>query len=240
MNSKQRLALVGAAGAVLLVAAVGLAAAHGGGMPFGRWNGASERPGFNASGDPIAGSFVTLSADAAHATFSNIDLKDANSTHPLVASVQLALPDGATAAASTTRSAYALSDGAGDRLAVLDSPRGDILATSANGATVTIVLPEGATLAVHEAVAHWSPAGATVTYATGQVANVVLSPNATIAQDGQTLTIGLPAHGSLHFGLAGPERGAFGFGGPHGGEFDGDRRPFERGPSGFGGFGRHR
>jgi hypothetical protein len=86
---------------------------------------------------------------------------------------------------------------------------------------------------VHDAVADWSPAGATVTYGAAK-ASLVLPKGSTLSQSGNTLTIQAgPGVVEFHLGAHGPmghgERG--GFGGPHGGGFEG-RGPEGRGPSG--------
>src|SRR5436305_1820095 len=84
------------------------------------------------------------------------------------------------------------------------------------------------------AAAHGGRARARVPDSRGQVANLVLGPNATISQSGQTLTITLPAHGGFAFGLAGGDGGpGSGFGGPHPGFGREGGGPFERGPGGF-------
>src|SRR5882672_7061399 len=139
--------LAGGAVAILAVAAVGLAAAHGNG--YGTWWGGDgfARPGFNDTSGSVDGSFVTLSSDAATATLSSIDLKDANLTHPLVSSLRLSLPADASATTRSVRGGYLLDDGAGDRVLVADSPGADVTATSVNGTTLTIAIPDGAAIA---------------------------------------------------------------------------------------------
>lgn len=209
MQRKTRLALMaGGALAILVVAGVGLAMAHpnlASGAPWPR--GFARSSGFTDTDGSVAGTFVTFTADPAAGALRDLDLKDGNSTHPLVASVTIAPAAGAGFTGSTAAKrgphggGYALDDGAGDRLVVQDSPRAGFAAHSANGTTVTLVLPEGATITMHEAVDAWSPAGATVDYGNGQKANLVLGKDATLAQDGQTLTVTLAAGGHLVYGL---------------------------------------
>lgn len=102
-----------------------------------------------------------------------------------------------------------------------------------NATTVTLTLPAGATVVVHEAVADWSPAGATVTYADGGKANLVLR-NGTLAVDGSVLTLSLEAGGGAQYGPAFARHGGFGFG-PLG-----DHGPMHGGRGGHGGPRGHR
>jgi hypothetical protein len=179
--------------------------------------------GFNASASAQLGRFVSFTADAAAGALSNLGVRNAtaNDTVPRLASAQMTLAGAGTA--STGRGTYAITDGSGDVLAVRDAPDAPVDARSANGTTVTLTLPSGATVVLHPAVADWSPAGATVTYADGRKADLVLSPNATVAQDGPTLTVTLGPHGAMRLALAGGHGGpcagrgfGFGFGGPAG------------------------
>lgn len=232
MQRKTRSILMAAAAvATLAVASVSVAVAHANG--YAGVGGRHGSAGFNETDGQLTGTFVTATVDVASATFTSIDLKDANSTHPLVESVTLATPDGATVTASSggdkrCARGYVLDDGAGDRLGLEDSPRAGFLATSANGTTLTIVLPAGVAITPHDAVDAWSPAGATVDYGNGQKANLVLK-NATLSVDGQTLTVTLDAGGAAAYGIVpgegwgfgfghhGPGMPGPGFGGPHGG-----------------------
>lgn len=237
----------GAAIAVVASAAIGAAVAQGGssngfapGMPFlghGHDGARGGHGGFDTSTDPRTGRFVNVSADAANGTFSSLDVRTPNGTLRLLERAQIAYAAGATGTGAARGPGYVLEDGAGDALAIGDAPGARLDARSANGTTVTLALPAGATVALHDAVDHWSPAGATVTYADGSVANLVLR-NATVSQDGQTLTVALAAGGDLHYGLVPPEgqpcpgpmghemgepRGEHGLGGPMGGHGPGRR-----------------
>ena len=92
--------------------------------------------------------------------------------------------------------------------------RGPGVALRATNATaVTLVLPEDASIVVHDEVEAWSPAGATITYADGQKANLVLK-NATLEVDGATIVLELDADGAASFLLR--EGPPFGFGPGHG------------------------
>lgn len=194
--------------ATIAVATAGAAMAHAGGY-LGMGRGAAT---VTETDGTIDGRFVTASVDPATGTFAALDLKDANATHPLLVSVSL----GEVASGAAKRGGYQLDDGAGDTLAIVDAPRGGFAARSVNGTTLTIVMPEGASIATHDAVASWSPAGATVTYADGTIANLVVK-NGTLTVDGQTLVVTLDAGGAAVYGIL-PERGPFGFGyGPFGG-----------------------
>jgi len=85
-----------------------------------------------------------------------------------------------------------------------------------NDTTVTLDLPDDATVVIHAAVADWSPNGATITYANGEKVNIVLE-NGTIGLDGSIVTLSLEAEGAA---LAFPVKAKFGFGhgvGMHGG-----------------------
>lgn len=217
MQPKTRWTLGFGGAALLALAILGVAAAHGG---FADRSGAST---FAQQGDTVSGRSVNFSVDLATATLRNLDPVAANASHPLVVSAQLVLPEGASATGDATPRGYVLSNGAGDQLVVRDG-RGLGLATSSvNGTTVTLVFPEGATIVTHEAVASWSPAGATITYANGEVANLVLSPNATLSASGQSVQVTLPASGAMDLHLAGAEGCAQGLGafpgahGPHDG-----------------------
>lgn len=234
MQRKTRwMILAGGSVALVAVAALGLAAAHGGAgsatMPFAGpgfgfrgapegWGHGGWGAGFTEANGTVTGRAVTFTADPTTGTLTNVDLAAANGTHPLLASIQMTLPAGATGA-EAVRGAYALRDGAGDALMVQDSPRGEIRATSVNGTTVTLTLPADASVIVHDAVADWSPAGATVTYANGEKANLVLGENATLTVSGQVVTVTLGPRATLDYGLL-PPPGAHGFpGGPHEGFF---------------------
>jgi hypothetical protein len=227
MQRNTRITLVTSAVAALLVlGALGVAMAHGGGRGGGLTFGDREPPGFSESDGTLDGRFVTATVDVANATVMDLDLKDANSTHPLVVSLVLGTPDGATTTASqgwgacsggghvgSQRGAgpmrgYTLDDGAGDRLAVPDTPHARFVATSVNGTTLTLVLPAGAVVTAYEAVDDWSPAGATVDYGNGQKARLVLM-NATLAVAGQTLTVAMAAGGVAMYGVV-PEDGSVG------------------------------
>ena len=219
MMKQKRLFLLGAGGlAFVLMATVGLVAAqaHGNGGGWGPFGG-SARGGFNDTSGTVTGRGVNFSVDAATATISNLDPTALNGSHPLVSSIVLGLPSGASATAQARGHAYLLDDGVGDRILVEDARNAGFEASSVNGTTVTITLPEGASIVTHDAVPNWSPGGATITYANGDVANLVFSKNATLVQSGQTLTVTLGPHSVASFGLVGTMGGHEGRGeGAHG------------------------
>lgn len=197
MTNKRWMMWGGAGLLVVALAGVGLAMAHGG---------ASAGVGASAWGFGPRGGHAAadnVSYEKTDNGYANVQVTRGNSTL-LLKSVESPTPD-----------------------AIRLQGRGaGIEARSENGTTVTFVFPEGATLVTHDAVESWSPAGATVTYASGEVANLVLGKNATLAQDGQTLTVTLPAQGGMHFGLLPPEGAPC----PHGGPMMGGPRE-----GGFGG-----
>jgi hypothetical protein len=225
--------VAGGAAAVLALVGVGYAAAHGGG--FGHGPGAR----LAESNGTVTGRFLDLSVDLATGTLSNVDATAANGTRPYVVALQLA---GRGDNGSVTRGAYVLRDDARDEVAVADAPGLDVAMSSPNGTTVTMTLPADAIVVTHDAVARWSPAGATVTYANGEVANLVLSPQATVTQTGQTLTLTLPAHGHASYALLharGGGPGAVGGGVGHDGfGHEGFGRGRAPPPAWGGGFGR--
>ncbi|GEM_PF-3906965 len=232
MQRKTRLPfLATGALALLVLAGVGLAVAHHGasaplawaksydarGFPRGGW------AGFTDANGTVTGRFVTFQADPAAGTITDLGSTAANASHPLVASLQLGNGSATGSAAMRRGGGYLLDDGAGDRLAVGDTPLAGFQAMSRNGTTLTITLPAGATVATHDAVADWSPAGATVTYANGEKANLVLGRGSTLAASGQTLTVTLAAGSGAAFTTL-PDAAAM----PHGGFWHGfgHRLPF--------------
>lgn len=171
MKARTRWMTIG--GAVLAVA---LVASVGVAMAHGPGRGMSDATA--ASG----GSF-TYAADLANGTIRDLALVSNNTTYVLATSIVLAQGD------------Y------GDALRLGKGPHAGVSAHSVNGTTLTIVLPEGATIATHDSVEKWSPAGATITYAGGQTVNVRLSEDATLALDGQTITVTLGPDSHARFGL---------------------------------------
>lgn len=106
------------------------------------------------------------------------------------------------------------------------APRGGVGLRALNATTVTLTLPADATIAVHDEVEDWSPAGATITYANGEKANLVVR-NGTITVDGDVLTVALEADGGLDYRPAGKPGMGHGAGfGPMGAKHGG------RGPGG--------
>lgn len=208
MQRKTRLALLaGGTLAVLAVAVLGLAVATSVGAPLwgkahggrGGWSGFTEANG------TVTGRFVTFHADPAAGTITALS---ANASHPLVATIQLG-NGSATGSEALRRGAYLLDDGAGDRLVVEDAPLAGFQATSRDGATLTITFPEGANITTHDAVPDWSPAGATIAYADGEKANLVLGRGSSLNLSGQTLTVTLGPGSHAGFSLV-PEDGGFG------------------------------
>jgi hypothetical protein len=97
---------------------------------------------------------------------------------------------------------------------------------SRNGTALTLAFPADATVILHDAVADWSPAGATVTYGAVK-ASLVLPKDSTVTQAGNTLTI-QAGPGVVAFHLGGAHPGPMGFGGergPHDGPRGGGHPP---------------
>lgn len=187
MQAKTRMIAALGGAALLALVVAGAAIAHG---QFGTRNETS----------------TSATVDASTGTISSIGYQKGNATAVLLESARIAIPVGA-APTNDSRRGYVVRDDVGDVLAV-EGP--GLRAASVNGTTVTLVLPAGATVVAHDEVADWSPAGATVTYADGTKANLVLSKNATLHVDGQTLTITLGEKSGLQYHLAGPEGKPFG------------------------------
>lgn len=80
--------------------------------------------------------------------------------------------------------------------------RGGAHVRALNATTVTLTLPADATVATHEAVENWSPAGATITYASGETINIRVK-NGSVAQDGGVITVSLDEGGAAMIGPTG-------------------------------------
>jgi len=195
-----------AAVAVAALAMTAVAAAHGfGGPGFGRGPAMAtdarlatcQPTGFTQSGNTVTGGCVSFTSDAADGSIAALAVTSNGTATTLLDKVTVAGLAGAT---ETLRRGYALEQ-SDVRLGVMDAPTAGLLVGARNGTTVTLEFPAGANLAVHAAVQDWSPAGATVTVGT-LTANLVLPPNATLTQSGNTLTVTLPT-GELRFGLVG-------------------------------------
>lgn len=236
MQRRTRISLLMLGGfAIASIVAVGAVLAHGG------------RPGpasgaFTVAESTVSGANVAFTADPAAGSASRVSLKEGNATHVLYESIAIetaanATPEGDLGA---RKGVYRIDDGAGNVLAFVDKPFAGVHATSVDGTTVTIVLAEGATVTLHEAVAKWSPAGATIEYATGQTATLVLSDGAAVTQDGSVLTVALGAGDSAHLRLTGDDVALGGGPGPHGMRPGGAHGAPRGGPLGHMRAGHHR
>lgn len=232
MQRNTRMILIALAAVGTLLSGVGLAMAHGGAL--GRFGGTGSA--FTVTDGQLDGTYVDATFDAATATLTDVTLTNGNASTLLASRVSIAVPEGANMTATAGRGGYRLDDGQGNVAHVEDSPRAGLRVASASGTTVTIVLPEGATVARHEEVAGWSPAGATITYADGTKASLVLR-NATLAENASTLVITVDPAGTLAYAVT-PE-GGFALGGACAGPM-GAGMGMEYGPRGGHGGRRHR
>ncbi|MHB8606036.1 MAG: hypothetical protein ACYDCK_12360 [Thermoplasmatota archaeon] len=188
---------------------------------------AGFRGGFSETNGTVTAGPVTFHADPATGSISAVTLTNGNTTTTLLDAITVADLAGGAETARGPMYMLATSDA---RLIASAGPVPGLDVVTKNATTVTIALPAGATVVTHEAVSHWSPAGATVTIGP-IVENLVASNGATMTASGNTLTITLPAEGALSLHLA-PTNSDFagGFGGfGHGFGF--------HGPRGFGGRG---
>lgn len=238
-KSKSALAIVILGTLVLLTA--GAAVAHANGFFGGRgMNAPNPAVGYNATEGTYDGRTTSAIIDVAGLTISSLALKEENATRTLAASITLESASEARAATGRGPSrGVGLIDGEGNRLSISDGPRAGFMAASRNGTTLTIVLPEGALVEVHEAVESWSPAGATIDYGNALKANIVLD-NAELSIDGQTLTVTLAEGGVARFNTirdAGDWCAGHAMAGPGFGPGPGIGGHARRGPPGPGPFG---
>ncbi|MEA3143834.1 MAG: hypothetical protein QOG31_1158 [Thermoplasmata archaeon] len=232
-QSRKRIAL--GAGALVILVTAGLLATQAVGAFGGHDRQATAaqhaalcRPGnLTESNGDVSDGCVSFHADAASGAISAYTAKVNGTDVSLVESLGVPALAGGS---EQLRRGYSLRQG--DVGFVAQGP--GFAVASRNGTALTIAFPADATVAVHDAVADWSPAGATVTYGAAK-ASLVLPKGSTLSQSGNTLTIQAgPGVVEFHLGGAhGPmghgERG--GFGGPHGDGFEG-RGPEGRGPGG--------
>jgi hypothetical protein len=211
------------AGALVALLAAGLLAtqavgAFGGhGRPDAEQRAAMCRPqALTESNGDVSDGCTSFHADAASGTITAYTTKVNGTDVRLVDS--LSVPDLA-GGSEQARRAYSLRQGDASFLA--GGP--GFTVASRNGTALKLALPADATVTLHDAVADWSPAGATISYGAVK-ASLVLPKDSTITQSGNTLTI-----------QAGPGPVAFHLGGPHGPEPGfGHGGPGMRGPSGPG------
>jgi len=179
--------------ATVALLAVGLAAAHGGGfgrgagfthdaqaptVPFCRGQQLTE------SGGAVTGNCIAFTADPAAGTVDAFTLTINGTSTVLVDGVNV--PALAGGSESVQRD-YVLSNG-DVRFMARDGPGFAI--ASRNGTAASIAFPADAVVVVHDAVADWSGAGATITIGAMKL-NLLLPAGSTVAQDGNTLNLQL-------------------------------------------------
>ncbi|MCA1811958.1 MAG: hypothetical protein LC623_08110 [Halobacteriales archaeon] len=234
-HTRKRTILGGAAVVALL--AVGLLATQAAGAFGGRHPASSagpagrpmgplcERQELTESNGDVSDGCVSFHVDAASGTVTAYTVKANGTDVQLVDSLDVPALAGGDERA---RRGYALHK---DDVAFLAQGPG-FTVMSRNGTALTLTIPAGATVTVHDAVADWSPAGATIAYGTVK-ASLMLPKGSTLSQSGNTLAIQAgPGPVAFHLGpndpLGHPGPG-FGGPGPHGPGFEG-RDPPREGP----------
>lgn len=232
-TKKTKLLYGGIAAAALLT--IGLVASANASGYWGHPNSAQagalacKPSGLSETDGKVSGACASFSIDAATGVLSDFTYNANGTVVKLIDSLTVSQLAGGS---ESVRRDYVLQKD-DVRLMARDGPGLQVMAR--NGTTLKLVLPAEATITVHQAVDAWSPAGATVTYSAGASSvrlNLLLPPDATIAQDGQALTV-TTVHGPVVFAPAGMGPGGPGFGGH--GHGHGGPGPMGGGPRGHDG-----
>ncbi|MES2155217.1 MAG: hypothetical protein V4510_08795 [bacterium] len=177
--------------AILATGLVAAVAAHGfGGAPGGPFAAAANDatrcpPGeLSESSGAVNGDCIAFNVDAATGMVSAFTLTVNGTSTRLVDSIAIPALAGGS---ETVRRDYALATD-DVRFMARDGP--GLLLASRNGTAATITFPADALVVIHDAVADWSPAGATVTIGAIKL-NLVLPPGSSMSANGNTLSLQL-------------------------------------------------
>lgn len=177
----------------------------------------------------VSNARASFRVDVAAGTVTEYDVRKDNATFRLLDAIEVAQWSADVADVRGRGPAYvvgacgvedpdARGPGCDDDGAILVLSGHGFAARSAVANIVTLTLPAGASVVLHDAVEDWSPAGATVTYSDGTTATLVVGKTSTVAEDGGDLVVTLAAgeHLAYHLGPLGHGLGgAFGKIGPH-------------------------
>lgn len=205
--------LLGGAAVVALLAvgllatqAVGAFGGFGHGAPGHSGMAMCQRQNLTESSGDVTDGCMSFHADAATGTLTGYTLKVNGSDVKLLDSLTVPALAGGQ---EELRRGYVLHEGNVALVAL--GPQLRVMAR--NGTAATFAFPAAATVTVHQAVADWSPAGATIDYGTVK-ATLLLPPGATITQSGNSVSV-QTVHGPIQFHLGPNGPGPMGMHGPH-------------------------
>jgi hypothetical protein len=150
-------------------------------------------------GGQIQGKDVSFQFDSATGEVSDFAVDGAT----LFTSVQLADYNASDAKAGARGHLLVASDGDLACLAVFDERNAAFVVGSPAGNTLTLVVPDGATIQYHAADPGWAPAGVLIRYADNQTARLELRGDGNVTVNGQTVTVVLGAKAHVDYRLEG-------------------------------------